>query len=171
MSDSGDPRLYFRLFNEIGILEQLSRAVFEARLPPGVLVSHFSVLNHLVRVADGRTPLELATAFQVPKTTMSHTLGLLEGRGWIEMRPNPADGRSKCVWLTEAGRAFREAAIGSLLPALADVASVVPPERVALVLQDLEALRVYLDRRRDGPGEGRGARDALRPGAPPPQAR
>jgi hypothetical protein len=69
--------LYFRLFNEIGIIEQLSRARFEARLPQGVTVPHFSVLNHLIRVEDGRTPLELATAFQVPKTTSATRL-----RGW-----------------------------------------------------------------------------------------
>jgi hypothetical protein len=32
MRDADLP-LYFRLFNEIGIIEQLSRARFEARLP------------------------------------------------------------------------------------------------------------------------------------------
>jgi hypothetical protein len=36
---------------------------------------HFSVLNHLMRVEDGRTPLELARAFQVPKTTLSTLAG------------------------------------------------------------------------------------------------
>ena len=113
MPDSDDPRLYFEFFNEIGIIEQLSRTLFEGRLPRGVLVSHFSILNHLIRGADGRTPLELARAFQVPKTTMSHSLGLLTGRGWVEMRPNPSDARSKCVWITEAGRRFREEAIDS----------------------------------------------------------
>ena len=104
MPDRDDPRLYFEFFNEIGIIEQLSRTLFEGRLPRGVLVSHFSILNHLIRVADGRTPLELARAFQVPKTTMSHSLGLLTKRGWVEMRPNPSDARSKCVWITQAGR-------------------------------------------------------------------
>ena len=86
-----DPSRYFELFNEIGIIEQLSRADFEARLPKGVLVSHFGVLNHLIRVGDGRTPLELARAFQVPKTTMTHTLAGLEKRKWVETRPNPED--------------------------------------------------------------------------------
>jgi hypothetical protein len=74
------PARLFPLFNEIGIIEQLSRARFEARLPQGVTGPHFSVLNHLMRVADGRTPLELARAFQVPKTTLSHTLGAGETR-------------------------------------------------------------------------------------------
>ena len=48
---------YFRLFNEIGIIGQLSRTLLEARLPPGFVMAQFSVLNHLVRVGDGRLPL------------------------------------------------------------------------------------------------------------------
>ncbi|MEZ5791707.1 MAG: hypothetical protein R3D34_13310 [Nitratireductor sp.] len=67
-------KVYFQFFNEIGIISQLGSAIMEALLPPGFLISHFSVLNHLTRVCDGRTPLEIARAFQVPKTTMTHTL-------------------------------------------------------------------------------------------------
>ncbi len=145
-----DLRTYFELFNEIGILEQLSRALFEARLPPGVLVSHFSILNHLVRVGDGRTPLELATAFQVPKTTLSHTLALVEKRGWIEMRPNPADKRSKQVWLTDAGRSFRDAAIESLLPELDRLAGGFPERDLPELIERLSAIRRYMDAARDG---------------------
>ncbi|MFM7336534.1 MAG: MarR family winged helix-turn-helix transcriptional regulator, partial [Tabrizicola sp.] len=97
----------FAFFNEVGILAQLSRALFEARLPDGFNLPQFVVLNHLVRVKDGQTPLALARAFQVPKTSMTHSLAVLERHGLIEMRPNARDGRSKCVFLTEAGRAFR----------------------------------------------------------------
>jgi len=50
----------FTFLNEIGILAQLSRALFEARLPLGFTVPQFSVLNNLVRVRDGRSPGELA---------------------------------------------------------------------------------------------------------------
>ena len=53
----------FAFFNEVGILAQLSRAVFEARLPEGFSVPQFSVLNHLERVRDGQTPLALAQAY------------------------------------------------------------------------------------------------------------
>jgi DNA-binding MarR family transcriptional regulator len=140
----------FRLFTEIGIIEQLSRNLFEARLPPGFLLPHFSVLNHLVRVGDGRTPLALARAFQVPKTTMSHTLLVLERAGLIETRPNPDDGRSKRVWITEAGRSFRETAIAAVRPDLARVSAALAPDRIAGVLPLLEELRRFLDADRDG---------------------
>ena len=140
--------LYFKLFNEIGILEQLSRAMFEARLPPGMLVSHFAVLNHLIRVGDGRTPLELARAFQVAKTTMTHTLAGLDAAGLIEMRPNPDDQRSKQVWITDAGRTFRENAINSLAPDIAEISGHFAEDRVAEIVPHLEALRQILDDRR-----------------------
>ena len=84
--DSKTLSLYFSLFNEIGIIEQLGRALFESQLPDGFLMSHFSVLNHLIRVQDGQTPLKLAQAFQLPKTTMTHTLSVLEKHGLRNLR-------------------------------------------------------------------------------------
>lgn len=142
-------RIYFELFNEIGILHQLSTTMFEARLPAGMLISHFSVLNHLIRVRDGTTPLALARAFQVPKTTMTHTLSGLEKAHLIEMRPNPDDGRSKCVWITNQGRQFRENAIAGLGPDVAAIAGEFPPDQVAEALPHLTALRKILDAARD----------------------
>jgi len=147
MPDADLP-LYFRLFNEIGIIEQLGRARFEARLPQGITVPHFSVLNHLIRVQDGRTPLELARAFQVPKTTVSHWLVGLEARGFVSLRPNPGDRRSKQVWLTEAGRAFRDKAIADIAPDLARLREIVDHDDVADLVARLERLRIWLDANR-----------------------
>lgn len=141
--------LYFALFNEVGILDQLSRSMFEARLPKGVLVSHFAVLNHLIRVANGRTPLELARAFQTPKATMTHTLAALEAAGYVEALPNPEDKRSKRVWLTPAGRAFRDEAVALLAPDLAALEAAFPRARAAALLPLLEDLRRIMDARRD----------------------
>ena len=156
---SGDARSHpptsacFDVLNEVAIIEQLSRAMFQARLPDGVGVPHFAVLNHLVRVADGRTPVQLASAFQVPKTTMTHTLGGLVRRGLVELRPNPRDGRSKRVWLTEEGRAFRAEAIAALDPDLADMARAFGPDELEAVLPRLRRLRQWLDARREPPDD------------------
>lgn len=140
---------YFKLFNEIGIIEQLSRNFLEAQLPDGLIAPHFSVLNHLIRVKDGQTPLVLARAFQVPKTSMTHTLAGLEKRGLVQMRPNPKDARSKQVWLTEAGRRVRDDTIARLGPEFISVGQAISPEKVQAVLPILEELRIYLDRARD----------------------
>lgn len=140
---------YFRLFNEIGIIGQLSRALLEARLPPGFVAAQFGVLNHLVRVKDGRTPLALAEAFQVPKNSMTHSLAVLEREGLIEIRKNPEDGRSKLVFITDAGRRFRDDVIHSFAPDLMRIAAAIPPETVARLIPDLEILRKFLDADRD----------------------
>ncbi|MDM7980804.1 MAG: MarR family transcriptional regulator [Rhizobium sp.] len=148
MSESAMPD-YFRLFNEIGIIGQLSRSLLEARLPPGFVAAQFYVLNHLVRVGDGRTPLAIASAFQVPKTSMTHSLAVLEQAGLIEIRKNPGDGRSKLVHITDAGRKFRQDAIDALAPDLKRIAAAVPSDHVARLLPDLEVLRKFLDTDRD----------------------
>lgn len=144
--------VYFRLFNEIGILAQLTRAMFETRLPPGFVMAQFAVLNHLIRVKDGQTPLALARAFQVPKTSMTHSLSVLEAAGLVELRPNPDDGRSKLVFLTEAGRRFREEAIAALAPDVARIAQAIPAGRAEALIPTLEALRRFLDEDRDRRG-------------------
>jgi DNA-binding MarR family transcriptional regulator len=141
--------IFNAFFLEVGILSQLSRALFEARLPPGFTLSQFTVVNNLVRVKDGRTPLELARAFQVPKTSMTHSLAVLERQGLIEMRPNARDGRSKCVFVTEAGRAFRLTALQAMAPDAAALASRFPAERLMQVLPTLSDLRQLMDKMRD----------------------
>jgi len=141
--------LYFSLFLETGIIDQIGRAFFERRLPEGLLTSHFSVVSHLTRVRDGVTPLELARAFQVPKTTMTHTLAGLEKHGLVEMRPNPDDRRSKRVWLTDAGRQFRDDAISAMAPVVDAIAARFPPDEAEALLPRLTAFREIIDRLRD----------------------
>lgn len=145
---------YFALFNEIGILAQLSGALLEARLPRGFLISHFGVLNHLVRTGREPTPLELSRAFQVPKTTMTHTLAGLERAGLVRFAPNPRDGRSKRVCLTEAGQAFHADAVTAIAPDLARLEAAFPAARAAEALPVLAALREVMDRMRDTPDAG-----------------
>ena len=147
--DNETRHIFFSFFNEIGIIAQLSRTALEARLPKGLTLPHFSVINHLVRVKDGQTPLVLANAFQVPKTTMTHTLGGLIDHGLVEIRPNPEDGRSKTVWLTDKGRNFREDAIRSIDPDIEAIKSNIPAERVESLVPALAEIRAFLDSHRD----------------------
>lgn len=141
---------FFAFFTEIGIIAQLSRALFESRLPLGMTVPHFSVLNHLVRVRDGRTPLELARAFQVPKPSMTNTLSGLEARGLVEMRANETDARSKRVWLTERGRVFRQEAIATLRETTRPLQEQVGRDLVLEMLPRLSHVRAVLDGMREG---------------------
>lgn len=135
----------FELFNEIGIIEQLSRASLEARLPDGLIAPHFTVLNHLTRLGDGRAPIDMARAFQVPKTTLTHTLKGLENRGLIEMRPNPEDGRSKLVYLTDEGHALRQQTIAALGPDFDRITERLDTSALQKIIPKLRDLRVFLD--------------------------
>lgn len=150
MPDPNPKDIFSAFFLEVGILAQLSRAMFEARLPPGFSLPQFTVLNHLVRVKDGRTPLDLARAFQVPKTSMTHSLAVLERHGLVKTAPNPDDGRSKCVWITDAGRQFRDAAVAALAPDIADIVRQFPADRLDQAMPGLTALRRLMDARREG---------------------
>jgi DNA-binding MarR family transcriptional regulator len=144
MPDTDNAAL-FEVFNEIGIIEQLSRALLEARLPDGLIAPHFTVLNHLVRLGDGRAPIDMARAFQVPKTTLTHTLKGLEAQNLIEMRPNPEDARSKLVYLTPEGRRLRDQTIEALGPDFRRLADGFDLSRLSDVLPVLRDLRLFLD--------------------------
>jgi len=143
------PGPVFELFQEIGIIQQLSRAFLEESLPRGVLATHFSILNHLIRVQDGRTPVDLARVFQVPKNSMTHTLAGLEARGWIDVRPNPKDKRSKTIWITAAGRAFRENAVAQLNRDMLPILPEMDPAELTQTNDFLRHVREVLDRARD----------------------
>ncbi len=142
-------KLAFQFFNEVGIIQQLGTALFNKRLPEGLHVSHFSILNHMMRLGDGRTPLALSDAFQVTKGTMTHTLAGLSKRGLIRLEPNASDGRSKLVFLTDAGRDFHKTAIESLGPAFAMLEEKIDFKELVKVLPLLQEVRQVLDSNRD----------------------
>ena len=139
----------FSVFTEIAIIEHLSRISLERALPDGLKTSHFSVLNHMVRIGDGQSPVALARAFQVNKGAMTNTLQKLETRGLVDVRPDPDDGRGKRVYLTDAGHETREVCIAVALRIFADL----DPdgslgEDLLATLPALRSLRAVLDRTR-----------------------
>ncbi|MEP3278723.1 MAG: MarR family transcriptional regulator [Stappiaceae bacterium] len=139
----------FQFFNEVGIIEQLATAMFNKRLPEGLHVSHFSVLNHLMRLGDGKTPLSLASAFQVTKGTMTNTLSTLSKRELIRLAPHESDGRSKIVFLTDQGRRFHKEAIDSVMPAMIALDEKIDWSKVIELLPELQRIRTVLDANRD----------------------
>jgi DNA-binding MarR family transcriptional regulator len=154
MSEQGtasgtDVDALFRFLNEIGIIAQLSGAAFEKVMPGTMTLPQFTVLNHLTRLGGDRTPLQIANAMQVSKGAMTNTLGHLERSGWISIRPDDKDGRSKRVDITQAGRTAHGEAIRALAPELAWLSGVIAPERVREATPLLEEMRKALDQRRN----------------------
>jgi len=85
---------------------------------------------------------------QVTKNTMTHSLKVLQDRGYIDVQPDPEDGRGKRVYLTEAGRAFREEAIARVTEELRNVIDAEQRAIMRRIRGDLEQMRKHLDNSR-----------------------
>lgn len=140
----------FAALNEIAIIGQLSGNAFLKVMPDGLQLAQFGVLNHMVRLGDGWTPVRLANAFQVTKGAMTNTLQRLEARALVRIEPDPQDGRSKRVFITDAGRAMHQRCLGVLGPELAALEAALGGELFNRLLPDLQALRAHLDAARSG---------------------
>ncbi len=133
------------LFGELFMADQLARNRISKALPKGMQLSHFSVLNHLARSNDERTPAQLARSFHVTRGAMTNTLARLEWAGHIHIRPDWNDARQKFVAISPAGRAARDAAVQVVTPVIADVVAALGADRVRALLPVLRELRVRLE--------------------------
>lgn len=134
------------LFGELFMADQLARNRISKALPKGMELSHFSVLNHLVRLNEERTPAQLARAFHVTRGAMTNTLAKLEWAGHIHVRPDWDDARQKFVAISPSGRQARNAAVASVAPLIGEVVKSLGAERVRSVLPVLRELRLRLER-------------------------
>jgi len=148
MTPTDDP-IAFRVFNEIGIIAQLSRTEFERVMPDGLKLSQFMVLNHLTRLGGDWNQSRLASAFQVTKGAMTNTIQRLENRNFVKVVADPTDGRGKLVSITGAGRAARADCLQKLAPVLSQLLATIPADEFAAALPFLERLRVHLDENRN----------------------
>ena len=144
MSDKTDD-IAVALFGELFMADQLARNRISKVLPKGMELSHFSVLNHLARIGDERTPAQLARAFHVTRGAMTNTLTRLEWAGHVHIRPDWDDARRKFVAISPAGRSARDAAVQAVTPLIGEVVQALGADRVKAVLPVLRELRVRLE--------------------------
>ena len=133
------------LFGELFMADQLARNRISKVLPKGMELSHFSVLNHLARIGDERTPAQLAKSFHVTRGAMTNTLAKLEWAGHVHIRPDWEDARQKFVAISPSGRAAREAALAGVVPLIAEVVQAIGADRVRALLPVLRELRIKLE--------------------------
>ena len=121
----------------------------EEMLGDPVLADSYGLMS-LIGGAKEITPTQVAARLGVPVTTVSDRLRRLEERGFAERRPNPADGRSHLVSLTDKGRAAFEGSIGawhSTVLQLEDELSI-PSGQIGDAIRELDrAMREILTRR------------------------
>jgi MarR family transcriptional regulator for hemolysin len=118
----------------------------EARLKPlGFGVGHLPVL---VALQDGRasTQRDLARFAKIEQPPMAQMLARMERDGLIQRAPDPADGRSSRITLTEVAEARLPNAIAILLQGNHEVLRDFTDEEAALFVDLLTRLIASLDR-------------------------
>lgn len=144
MSESSNS-LAVALFSEILTADQLVRNRLTRVLPKGMEISHFSVLNHLARANDERSPAQLAKSFHVTRGAMTNTLSKLEWAGYIHIRPDWDDARRKMIAISPAGRRARDAAIDAMAPMINELVAELGDDKVRAALPILRELRIKLE--------------------------
>ena len=145
MDETTSNSLAVALFSEILTNEQLIRNRLSRVLPKGMEISHFSVLNHLARIADERSPAQLAKSFHVTRGAMTNTLSKLEWAGYVHIRPDWDDARRKMVVISPSGRQARDAAMAAITPMVSDLIRDLGEDRVRASLPVLRELRIRLE--------------------------
>jgi DNA-binding MarR family transcriptional regulator len=92
----------------ISALGRMGRSRFEARVRDlGLTRPQWRALNG-IRYEPGINQRGLATRLEVEQMTIARQIELLEAKGWIERRIDPADRRNRRLFLTEAMMPFLE---------------------------------------------------------------
>jgi len=145
MTDASSRNLATALLSELLTADQMLRSRLGKALPKGMELSHFSVLNHLSRNRQERTPAQLARVFHVTRGAMTNTLSKLEWAGYVHIRPDWDDARSKRVTISPAGLQARDAALAAITPMISDIVGDLGDEKVRAALPILRELRVKLE--------------------------
>ena len=144
---SGGPTILLDLV----LTNQRRKQMIEAALAQSELPAEDYPLYVLVGAEGPWTPTGLAKRLEMPLSTMLFRLRRLERRGHAERIPNPDDGRSHVIRLTDEGNRL----LGEARPAFRDYAEAVekrlgsgPIETLRAGLGELrDAISVELDAR------------------------
>jgi DNA-binding MarR family transcriptional regulator len=128
-------------------LRQLSRAVtrhYDAYVAPvGLKNTQYSLLSHVVLLGPNM-PSELAERMRLDASTLTRNLQPLVAQGWLTQGPG-ADGRSRLVEATEAGRAKRAEGQRAWKQAQLALNERLGPQRVAALHGLIDELLASLD--------------------------
>lgn len=144
-----DTTWLLQLMNEIGIIHQLTSSEFQRLLAPNLSQSEYSVLNHLIRTGDQKTPSRLARIFQMTKPSMTAIIAKLEAKKYVKVTASKEDRRKKIVSITRSGKTARNKAAAKTMPHLAELLKQVDEKQLRAILPGLQNLREVLDTRRN----------------------
>jgi DNA-binding MarR family transcriptional regulator len=136
-------------------LRQLTRrvaSVYDAELAAvGLKTTQYSLLSHVLRLGPV-APGALARAMTMDASTLTRNLKPLLAGGWVVLRPG-ADGRTRSVEITDAGRDKRAQAQRRWRVAQDSLQAVLGADRVAALHALLDDALSRLDPPPPGPHE------------------
>ncbi|MAQ85917.1 MarR family winged helix-turn-helix transcriptional regulator [Psychromarinibacter halotolerans] len=145
MNDNAQDNLSVALFSEIFMADQMARVKLARVLPKGMELSHFSVLNHLSKSREEKTPGQLARVFHVTRGAMTNTVNKLAWAGYVHIRPDWDDARRKFVAISPAGRRACDEAFQVIADAVSGMVEDIGSDKVRAALPVLRAIRLRLD--------------------------
>jgi DNA-binding MarR family transcriptional regulator len=140
-----------QVFDEIRSIEHLVRTAIARKLPVGLTYAQFEVMNLLSRRGDGITPLEIARALQMTKSSLTNTLQRLYSRKLILVEHCANDGRRKRIWLTADGRSAYGQSMAAIRPRMESLRDGFTQKEFRDVLPFLKALRTWLGEMHESP--------------------
>jgi DNA-binding MarR family transcriptional regulator len=110
------PASAMRAATSVFRVQQILLARFDETLRPHRLTfARYEVLVLLTFSRTGQLPLKvIGSRLMVHPTSVTNAIDRLVAAGYVERRPNPADGRGVLAGITEAGRAVVEEATRAL---------------------------------------------------------
>ena len=89
------------------IAREVSKFTVQTMKGEGVGTAEFDVI-HLVRHNPGITQTEVRETLKIDKGAAARRAASLEAKGYLERKPNPADGRSQLLYATKKAEALKK---------------------------------------------------------------
>jgi DNA-binding MarR family transcriptional regulator len=139
--------LGWRIFNWIGIIDQLAtaraeRTLAELKLP----FPQFVMLNHFShRPQEAKTVTSVASALQQPQPGVTKTIQKLVARKFLKSDPAPGDARSKLLTITPKGLEIHQRAITAFVPRFAEAFQGWEEKEMEDLVRHLDRLKIWMD--------------------------
>ena len=110
----------------------------------GVSADEWAVLS-VIGVLRSASPTDLADQLRVPPTSISRHVARLADAGLVQRAPNPSDGRSYLLELSDDGRSKVETIVPRFRAIVDDLRAHAPVDEIELALIELEHAAKALD--------------------------
>ena len=132
-------------FLMVTLTRQWRRFVEEQLAANGLTDATWTPLLHLRAWGDGVTQKELAERVGLDGSSLVRLLDILEGKGWVERRADPADRRSKRIFLTEQGNTAVDSIRATMLEAELSLLQDLEDSEVEAMLDGVNKIRARIE--------------------------